>query len=60
MEWGRRPVRPAEREALDSRGHLPSVQLSQNLDDLAVIKRWLGYDAALWRWPPPAGAQVYR
>lgn len=50
MEWGRRPVRSAEREALDSRGHLPSVQLSQNLDDLAVIKRWLGYDAALWRW----------
>ncbi len=50
MEWGHGPARAAGCETLDGTGRLPPAQLSQNLDDLATIKRWLRYDAALWHW----------
>lgn len=55
MEWGHGSARAAGRETLDTTGHLPPAQLSQNLDDLAAIKRWLRYDAALWRWLAAVG-----
>lgn len=52
------PARAAEVESLDSTGYLPPAHLAQNLDDLASIKRWLGYDAALWRWIAAAGRRA--
>lgn len=38
------------RESLDLMAPLPPKMLAQNLDDMATLKRRLGYDAALWRW----------
>jgi SAM-dependent methyltransferase len=46
----RKERRAAGPESLDGAGGLPPAQLAQNLDDLANIKRWLGFDAAVWRW----------
>lgn len=37
------------RESLDADGWIEPADLAQNLDDLAAIKRWLGYDTALRR-----------
>ncbi len=45
-EYG--PLRPG-RECLDNNGWIEPADLAQNLDDLATIKRWLGYDRALRR-----------
>ncbi len=51
MEWGHDgPARAAGRESLNGTDYLPEAQLSRNLDDLASIKRWLRYDAAVRRW----------
>jgi len=45
---GRGLQRPG-RESLDGSEWIEPAQLAQNLDDLATIKRWLGYDTALQR-----------
>ena len=41
--------RPPERESLDGGRWLEPADLVQNLDDLAAIKRWLGYGGGLCR-----------
>jgi SAM-dependent methyltransferase len=43
-------ARVEARESLDHMTPLPPDMLARNLDDMAGLKRWLGYDAALWRW----------